>query len=287
MISVILPIYNVESFLLQAIESVRNQTYNDLEIILVDDGSTDGSGNLCDNYAKKDFRIKVIHKNNGGLSDARNVGTEVASGEWIFYLDSDDWMDLSTLESLHNSAVKNNCDIVQGGFYYVYSDYMLLRKEEQPVVLDRNSAMKELIINDRVKNFAWGKLYKASLVKDLKFPIGKYYEDCYWQHLVFDRVNRYGIVDTPLVYYRQRNDSISGALSHRFDDLIEGYVVRMKFIQERYPQFCSLIKDKYEAIKELKYPRKGVIVYMSRFIKRVKSRLSPNTRFITIRRKDR
>ena len=210
MISVILPIYNVEAYLPQSVESVLNQTYKDLQIILVDDGAKDSSGSLCDEYAKKDSRIKVIHKPNGGLSDARNVGTEAATGDWIFYLDSDDWMEPNTLETLLDFAEKNYCDVVQGGLYYAYPDYLLKREEKEPTLLNREAAMKELIINDRVKNFAWGKLYKTALVKDLKFPKGKFYEDSYWQHLVMDRVNCYGILDTPLVYYRQRPDSISG-----------------------------------------------------------------------------
>ena len=147
MISVILPIYNVEAYLPQSVESVLNQTYKDLEIILVDDGSKDCSGSLCDEYAKKDARIKVIHKPNGGLSDARNVGTEAATGDWIFYLDSDDWMELNTLETLLDFADKNYCDVVQGGLYYAYLDHLLKRVEEEPTLLNREAAMKQLIIN--------------------------------------------------------------------------------------------------------------------------------------------
>lgn len=282
MISVILPIYNVEAYLQQSVDSVLNQSYKDLEIILVDDGSKDSSVSLCDDYAKKDTRIKVIHKPNGGLSDARNVGTEAATGDWIFYLDSDDWMEQNTLETLLDFAEKNYCDVVQGGLYYAYPDHLLKREEKEPTVLNKEAAMKELIINDRVKNFAWGKLYKASLVKDLKFPKGKFYEDSFWQHLVMDRVNSYGILDTPFIYYRQRPDSISGTISDRFNDLIEGYAVRLQFIQEKYPQFTSLMKERYEAIKELKYPKKGLVAAVKRFILRVKGRLFPTAKYISL-----
>lgn len=282
MISVILPIYNVEAYLPQSVESVLNQTYKDLEIILVDDGAKDSSGSLCDEYAKKDSRIKVIHKTNGGLSDARNVGTEAATGDWSFYLDSDDWMEPNTLETLLDFAEKNYCDVVQGGLYYAYPDHLLKRVEKEPTLLNREAAMKELIINDRVKNFAWGKLYKTALVKDLKFPKGKFYEDSYWQHLVMDRVNCYGILDTPLVYYRQRPDSISGTVSDRFNDLIEGYAVRLEFIQEKYPQFSALMKKRYEAIKEQKYPKKGLLAFMKRFIRRVKERLFPTAHYVIL-----
>lgn len=280
MISVIIPVYNVSAYLSQCLESVLRQTYKDLEIILVDDGSKDNSGMLCDEYAAKDSRIKVIHKENGGLSDARNFGTAQASGGWIFYLDSDDWMANNTLETLLQYAEINNCDAVQGGMYYAYPNHLLKRKEKPSTVLSRNAAMKELIINDRVKNFAWGKLYRTELVKDILFPKGKFFEDCYWQHLVIDRVNRYGIIDTPLLYYRQRPDSISGTISNRYDDLIEGYEIRLKFIQEHYPKFIKLMQKKYEEMKEVKYPSKNPFRRLSRLVKRIKERVCPSVKYI-------
>lgn len=283
MISIVLPIYNVEDYLPQCLESVLNQTYKDLEIILVDDGSKDNSGILCDKYASKDSRIKVIHKVNGGLSDARNVGTALASGDWIFYLDSDDWIVPNAIETLFYYAIHNNCDAVQGGLYYAYPDHLLKRREEPSTVLYRDEAMKELIINDRVKNFAWGKLYKTALVKDLLFPKGKYFEDCYWQHLVIDRANRYGIIDTPLLYYRQRPDSISGTISNRYDDLIHGYEIRMTFIQEHYPQFSALMQQKYEKVKEVKYPKTDVISKIKKLAFRIKERIIPSIRYEIIK----
>lgn len=283
MISIIIPVYNVSEYLPRCVESVLSQTYKDLEIILVDDGSKDNSGILCDEYAKKDPRIKVIHKENGGLSDARNIGTVQAIGDWIFYLDSDDWIVPNAIETLFQYANKNDCDVVQGGLYYAYPKYLLKRKEESSIVLGRESAMKELIINERVKNFAWGKLYKSSLVKDLLFPKGKYFEDCYWQHLVMDRVNKYGIIDTPLLYYRQRPDSISGTISNRYDDLILGYEIRMKFIQEHYPQFSKLMIKKYEEVKEVKYPKTDLISKIKKLSHRIKERLFPTVRYEIIK----
>lgn len=281
MISIILPIYNVAEYLPQCMESVLNQTYKYLEIILVDDGSKDCSGKLCDEYAKKDSRIRVIHKENGGLSDARNVGTAAATGNWIYYLDSDDWICLDAIEKLHTFAIQNKCDIVQGGFFYAYPDHLLKRKEEKPIVLDRNSAMKELIINDRVKNFAWGKLYKTELIKDLLFPKGKYFEDCYWQHLVIDRVKRYGIIDTPLLYYRQRPDSISGTISNRYDDLIEGYKIRLEFINRNYPEFSYLMKQKYHEISNQRYSG-GKMYFISQLFRRIRDRIFSKYQYIQI-----
>lgn len=284
MISIIIPVYNVSAYLPQCVESVLNQTYKDLEIILVDDGSKDNSGTLCDEYAKKDSRIKVIHKENGGLSDARNVGTSQAKGNWIFYLDSDDWIVPNAIEVLFQYAIQNGCDAVQGGLYYAYPDHLLKRREEPSAVLNRNEAMKELIINDRVKNFAWGKLYKTSLVKDLLFPKGKFFEDCYWQHFVMDKVTRYGIIDAPLVYYRQRENSISGATSNRILDLLQGNRDRLDFVKEKYPQYVNLMKITIFKLAMSVNPdnkRKWKILF---FLYRIKEKLFPRVKYLRIER---
>ena len=253
MISVVVPVYNVRPYLEQCVDSILTQSYADLDVILVDDGSTDGSSDVCDRCAEGDSRVKVIHKSNGGLSDARNVGVKAAVGEWIYFADSDDWLDSDAVRLLYEFAVAHDCDVVQGGLYYVYPDYLLCRnvsrKERTRSVLGRHEAMRELIINDRVKNFAWGKLYKAELIKDLDFPEGKFFEDCFWQHRVVDRVRRYGIIDSPLYFYRQRHDSISGGMSDdNRTDLLDGYRERYDFIQRKYPDLQNIMKQKYDAL---------------------------------------
>lgn len=255
MISVIIPVYNIERYLVQCLNSVIDQTFRDIEIILINDGSTDSSGKICDDYAGRDKRVKVIHQNNQGLSYARNVGTLKANGEWIFYLDSDDWLDSETLFRLHDFATNEGCDVGQCGFYYVYDKHMLLRrtkrKERNKTILDRNEAMRELIENDRVKNFAWGKLYKRDLIKDIQFPVGKFFEDSFWQHHVVHRVERYGIINEPLYYYRQRTDSISGQKSENLHHLAEGYEKRLEFIKECYPHFTEIMVKKNKEISYL------------------------------------
>ncbi|MBQ9664917.1 MAG: glycosyltransferase family 2 protein [Bacteroidaceae bacterium] len=260
MISVVIPIYNVAQYLSQCIDSVLSQSYPELEIILVNDGSTDDCPRICDEYKEKDARVRVIHQKNGGLSDARNSGMKIAEGEWIYFADSDDWLERNALLKLHQFALINHCDVVQGGLYYVYSDHLLFRKaskkEQMKTLLTRYEAMRELIINDRVKNFAWGKLYKATLIKDLFFPVGKYFEDSFWQHLVIDRVTQYGIIDEPLYFYRQRGDSISGTSSNRLNDLLEGNKVRLKFIKEKYPDLLPLMIDKYNVLSRQLFPSK-------------------------------
>lgn len=280
MISVIIPIYNVSPYLSHCVDSVLSQSFADLEIILVDDGSTDECPGICDSYVERDSRVKVIHKPNGGLSDARNAGMKIAKGEWIFFVDSDDWLALDAIQKLYQFAVENHCDVVQGGFFYAYHDHLLYRKttnkERNRTVFERDDAMCELIINDRVKNFAWGKLYKTDLIKDLFFPVGKYFEDSFWQHLLMDKVERYGIIDEPLYYYRQRDDSISGTPSNRLNDLLEGNKERLNFIREKYPQLLPLMEKKYKGLYERFNPPTGTKYRLKRFVERMIGRLKPD-----------
>lgn len=288
MISVVVPVYNVLPYLKQCVDSILTQSYADLEVILVDDGSTDGSSDECDRCAEDDSRVKVIHKANGGLSDARNVGVKAAVGEWIYFADSDDWLDPDAVRRLYEFAVAHDCDVVQGGLYYVYPDYLLCRnvrrKERTRSILGRHEAMRELIINDRVKNFAWGKLYKAELIKDLDFPEGKFFEDCFWQHRVVDRVRRYGIIDSPLYFYRQRADSISGTVSDKNMDLLEGYSVRLDFIRNKYPQHYDLMCKMYDKIYAQVYPKTQSVCFVRRVFVRVSNRLRAINRYKTVRR---
>lgn len=241
-ISVIIPIYNVQEYLSQCLDSLYEQIDGSVEVILVNDGSTDNSQAICEEYAQKFPNTILVNKENGGLSDARNAGTTVAIGDYIYYLDSDDWLVPNAIKTLYDFARKNNCEVVQGGFYYAYDDHLLYdAKYKKPFVLDRGEAMLQLIKNDYVKNFAWGKLYKSEIVKRHQFPKGKYFEDSYWQHLVMNEVTYYGIVPTPLYYYRQRSSGISGEFSIKNLDLLKGYMERLLFIQEFYPDYLNVM----------------------------------------------
>ena len=246
MISIVIPVYNVLDYLPHCLDSIDVQTSFRMEVVLVNDGSTDDSISVCKEYALRNPDVVVIDKENGGLSDARNIGTEIAKGDYIYYLDSDDWLAPNAIKSLYDYAIENDCEIVQGGFYYAYDDHLLFdNKYKKPFVLDRREAMLELIKNDYVKNFAWGKLYRADIVKKHHFPKGKYYEDSYWQHLVLHECNRYGIVPTPLYYYRQRNTGISGEFSLKNLDLLRGYEERFGFVQNHYPEFNFVMLQSY------------------------------------------
>lgn len=243
-ISVIIPVYNVQDFLRQCVDSVLQQTYPYTEIILVDDGSTDNSGQICDEYQKQYDKIVVIHKENGGLSDARNVGYAKATGEYVFFLDSDDWIEADALESLYDLAKQEHADVAVANYWYQYEDRKVAANTmNQDMVLDKTNAMKTLLQNSLVKNFAWGKLYRSEILKGLQFPVGKLFEDVYWTHLVFDRVTRIVVSKQELVHYRQRDDSISYRFDARKVHILQGYMERRIFIEKKYPQFLPLVDE--------------------------------------------
>ena len=247
MTSVILPIYNVQSYLRQCLDSLFAQYDASLmEVILVNDGSTDGSLDICEEYQQKYPEVIIVDKENGGLSDARNAGLAVATGEYCYFLDSDDWLAPKALMRLYDFAVKHNCEIVQGGFYYAYDTYLLydnrwIDEKTKPFVLTKVEAMKELLKQQYVKNFAWGKLYKTEIVKKHLFKKGAYFEDSFWQHQIIHEVNRYGVIPTPLYYYRQRSSGISGGFSLKNLDLLKGNEERLAFIRQEYPGLTDLM----------------------------------------------
>lgn len=249
-VSVIVPIYKVEKYLNRCIDSILNQTYKNIEVILVDDGSPDKCGEIADIYEIKDTRVKSVHKENGGLSDARNYGMKYVSGEYVFFVDSDDWLKEEMIENLLDLAITSEADVVQSGFYYAYETYLLYddryySEDMLPIKLNKDELMRELVINERVKNFAWGKLYKTNLIKDLPFKEGVLFEDVFWAHKVMDRIDKYIICHKPMYYYLQRSDSIVSTYTVRNLDIIKGLKERHKFIEENYK---DLVNESYKII---------------------------------------
>ena len=191
LISVIIPIYNVEQYLKRCVESLRHQTYSNLEIILVDDGSPDSCGKICDDYQKADNRIKVIHKKNGGLSDARNVGIGMAQGEYITCIDSDDFVSPFFIENLWVAIEKSKCEIATSWFIDYYEGDNIPETKKMNIkditVLSKEEFYKKLLYQDGVEVSAWGKLYKASLFQGVKYPVGKLYEDIPTTYLLIEK----------------------------------------------------------------------------------------------------
>jgi glycosyltransferase involved in cell wall biosynthesis len=239
-VSVVVPIYNVHEYLETCLGSLP-LCNPEIEVILVNDGATDGSKEICQRYAERYNTVRVVNKSNGGLSDARNAGIMVATGQWIYFLDGDDWLAPNAIEMLRSYAQENDCDIVQGNFFYAFPNHndVELSTSNPNMILTKHEAMEQLVCNRFIKNFAWGKLYRADFVKNHLFEVGKFFEDVYWQYKMIDQCSRYGVVTVPLYYYRQREQSISGTFSEKGLDLLIGQVQRMAFIKEHYPDLMS------------------------------------------------
>lgn len=181
LISVIIPVYNVEKYLKRCMDSVLNQTYTNLDIVLVDDGSTDKSGDLCDEYQQIDSRVRVIHKKNGGLSDARNIGIENARGEYLTFVDSDDELVLDCVEYLYRLICKYNCSISSCAAQVIIEKNRKVYKNKlyTDEILSAHNGLKNMLYQKGIGVSAWGKLYKKELFSKtgIRYPIGKFAED--------------------------------------------------------------------------------------------------------------
>lgn len=232
LISIIVPIYKVEKYLKKCIESILKQTYKNIEIILVDDGSPDNCGKICDDYKQMDKRIKVIHKNNGGLSEARNYGIREARGDYLLFVDSDDFIAENICEILINNINKYSADMVICNFYYVFENKKAIKNEmsskKDVQVLEKENIIREYFLNYSVDlNVAWNKLYKKDIFKGMNailFPVGKLHEDTYIMYKIYYNLNRLVRINKPLYYYRQRNDSIISSFSIKNVKDIIGYI---------------------------------------------------------------
>ena len=302
-ISVILTIYKVEKYLDECLESVVNQTYKNLEIILVDDGSPDNCPKLCDEWAKKDDRIKVIHKKNGGVASARNVGIRAATGKYLSFIDSDDYVERNLYEIAIEKLKENNAQIFVFGRSYLYGD-----KIEK-----NNNANEELVMNteealDKMNMFQyydvapWDKVYETKLFDGIEFPLGKLCEDWYIIYKIIAKAEKVVYNSMPLYVYRQRANSITHSNHVEINrEPINASKEVLEFIREKYPnieknalskyvvscigvynnylyytkdtekekkEILKIVKDNYkEAInnKELAFSRKAQIVLVCKF----------------------
>ena len=235
MVSIIIPIYNVSSYIHQCLESVVKQTYKHLDVIMVNDGSTDGSEKIAQGFVDKDTRFKLINQKNEGLSVARNTGLNKAKGDFIFYLDSDDYLKPECIEKLVTIALAKQADVVQSNFYYDYPNHLLYdnKLENKVIIYSREEALTKLIEQQEIKNFAWGKLIRADIAKLYLFPKGKYFEDTLWIYLIIKASKKYVIVGEPMLYYLQRGTSISGSFSMRNIDQLELNAEKLKQIKKQ------------------------------------------------------
>ena len=240
LISVVIPVYNVEDYLVFCLESIINQTYKKLEIIIVDDGSTDKSGNIADSYSRKDPRIRVIHKKNGGLSDARNKGLDASKGEYICFIDSDDYVNYNYIEILYNLCVENKADISICSFMKTSRELTKIDglENRKSYVIDGRDTIKR-IYKGKGKNIAftaWNKLYKRSLFtnNNIEYPKGRLYEDDTTTYRLFYITKKVAITEECLYYYRIRNNSImtSKIDERKIKDGLYADICPIKFYKE-------------------------------------------------------
>lgn len=258
LISVIVPVYNVEKYLHQCIDSIINQTYKNLEIILVDDGSTDNSGKICDEYKSKDNRITVIHKKNGGLSDARNAGLKVAKGEFIAFADSDDWLDQNIYNELITSLINNDADISACNIAFAYDNKTEISSISlSKSIFNSEEAINQLICGTGFCAVAWNKLYKKTCINNMTFEVGKTHEDEFFTYKVLSNAEKLVFINKPLYFYRQRTTSIMGEkYSLKRLDAVDACYERLWFLKDKYTKlyksdkftFANMCMQNYQMI---------------------------------------
>ena len=215
LVSIIVPAYNVEKTIERCLRSLIEQTYSNIEVIVVDDGSKDKTFSISQAISQSDDRISVYHKNNGGLSDARNYGKNLAKGDYIAFVDSDDFVHLDMYRRLVTVMDEKNADISCCGYYRISTDgYEVSSVFGTCVSMDGIDAAKDLINQTAFNNFAWNKLYKKELFNEINFPIGRTYEDILTTYKVFMKAKKVVGIENPLYYYVENSSSISSSLTN-------------------------------------------------------------------------
>ena len=276
-VSVIVPIYKIERYLHQCIDSILEQTFTDFELLLIDDGSPDGCPTICDEYAKKDTRIRVFHKHNGGLTSARNYGLDNAKGDWIMHIDGDDWIEPTYVEELYNAAIKNNADIAICGLRFAYEDGSSVI--EHPTTWDDN---KQASLNRYIASIwttACGSIQKSSLYKDNSIRSPKnitYCEDFHLMARICYFADKVVSIDRPLYNYRQQSSSIMHSLNDKTwrDELtsykeiidffrnkgeLEKYIKTMSWRTLKATQEMTLNTSRFEDFKNYNPDKKNYI----------------------------
>lgn len=247
LISIIVPVYNVEKYLDQCIESIINQTYKELEIFLIEDGSPDNCGAICDSWAKKDDRIKVFHVDNGGSARARNIGLLHAKGKYVGFVDADDFLMPSMYEILYKLAINSSAEITECGYYKVTSDVMhnSLNNLEGKTIRTFNTAeaLLENVRDTVVQQVVWNKLYLKRIIGNTFFTEGKYIDDEFWTYKIIGSAKKIVSTTEKLYCYRQQEASMMHqSFSLRRMDALEAKLQRLKYLEQRFPSIVSEAK---------------------------------------------
>ena len=232
LISVIVPVYKAETFLNRCVDSILSQTLPDFELILVDDGSPDNSGAICDDYAKADSRVQVIHQENGGAASARNAGLDRAKGEWIAFVDSDDWIDQDYFRLLYESAVEHHADVVACR-YQLFSETNQINDIKITCRLSSDN-VEDYWVGDRTgATVPWGKIFAQSLFDGYRFPVGRIGEDEFVIYKILFGCKKFALIDVPLYYYYYNQDGVSRSnYFNRFNDILACFEEHEQFFKD-------------------------------------------------------
>lgn len=259
LITIVIPIYNVEKYLNHCIESVVNQTYTNLQIVLVDDGSTDLCPQICEEWKLKDSRIDVIHQKNGGLSVARNSGIDIAKGEFISFIDSDDFVDKDYIEYLYKLLEVTNADmsVCQRRSIDESGKVIETHQINDKVIKGNSNCMLSFLRDNDIDTVAWAKLYRTLLFEKIRYPEGKYHEDVFTTYKLIAQSDRISVGGLAKYNYLIRKNSISNqCFLPKHLDSIEGKQIQQKFIEEHYPRLISY------ANKDIIYACNNVLLKM-------------------------
>lgn len=306
LISLIVPCYKVEKYLPKCIDSLLSQTYSNLEIWLVDDGSPDNCGKICDEYAAKDNRIKVIHKENGGLADARNVAIDQATGEWIVFVDSDDFVSKDYIEILYGLVERNRCKV---GIAWLHAfnegtEPSFQQPDYQEMVFSSMQGIEKMFYQELFDTSAWCKIYHRSLFEDgIRYPYGLIYEDLHTTYRLFLKADKVAFCNKIIYFYLLRKNSIEGQPFnvHKLDsalkivESIESYSNELKNVEKavrcRLLSFCFHIllemPDKYDDNRKknlINYVRKNRLRVLWDMRARKKARVAALLSFFGVRK---
>ncbi len=245
LISVIVPVYNTGKYLSKCIDSILEQTYTDLEIILVDDGSPDNAGQICDEYAGKDSRIIVIHKANGGVSSARNAALDIAKGDYIGFVDSDDYIAKTMYETLYTNIVRHNADIAVCSYYKVYDENSLVPDIAQQCeyIFNAQESVQKMLLGHPYQGQMCTRLFKKEILNNTKNDeTVRTWEDMLFIYQLVDNIHTVHFTSEPLYYYVQRNNSAIHSLNQSAGSHNAACEIMLKDAQEKHPQLLPYVK---------------------------------------------
>lgn len=240
LISIIIPVFNVERYLDRCLESVKKQTYTNIEVILVDDGSTDSSGIICDKYSSTDGRFKVIHKVNGGVASARNVGVDASAGDYIGFVDPDDWIECDMYDRMHKDMIMYNVDMVTCAYYEIYASKTIIKRFGQKGIVTYDIALKDILQNFNA--YLWCRLYRRHVFDGVRFIEGRNFEDIeIIPRLIINSRSVY-FDEHPVYYYQARREGsiVASKNSKNYGDFFWSYIEILRTIRTTKPEFAGL-----------------------------------------------